>query len=962
MTPPILTPAVKVQTEEKIKGMGLKFKPYFHTSGSPHPFDDIAWEMRDCIIKNVEGEAVYEQHNVETPKFWSQNAINIVASKYFFGRLDKNEREISVKQLVDRVARTITDWGKVDGYFASPEDAEIFYNELTFLLVNQYGVFNSPVWFNCGVHRYSQGTGGTHYFWDKEKNQAGPTLDGYTHPQCSACFINSIEDSMSSILDLAKIEGMLFKGGSGAGCNLSPLRSSEEALGGGGIASGPVTFMKGFDAFAGVIKSGGTTRRAAKMVILNADHPDIKDFIWCKVKEERKAHVLIDHGYDGSLDGEIYTNIFFQNANNSVRVTDDFMRNYQANEKWQTRAIKTGQVVEEMSARDLMREISSAAWECGDPGMQFDTTINNWHTCLNVERIHASNPCSEYMFLNDTACNLASINLMKFRTGVGTFNTEAYRQAVRIFITAMEIIVDNASYPTQKIAERSHIYRTLGLGYANLGSLLMSYGLPYDSDEGRAYSGALTAILTGEAYTQSARISRQVGAFPDFDRNRTSMLRVMRQHQLAVENIVQKYLPAGLFETARDVWSQAILGGEKFGYRNAQTTVLAPTGTIAFMMDCSTTGIEPGIALVSYKKLVGGGYMKLVNEDVPMALSALGYTDSEREEIEKYLEEHDTIEGAPGLKENHLAVFDCAFKPKNGQRTIEPMGHVRMMASAQPFISGAISKTVNLPEDATVEDIDGVYLESWKLGLKAIAIYRDGCKRSQPLNTGKEGKKEENSEVIYPPVVPRPHRIKPADERSSITHKFEVGGHEGYVTVGLYEDGTPCEVFINMSRQGSTLGGIMDAFAISISMNLQYGVPLEVLVSKFAHSRFEPAGFTKNRQIPIAKSIIDYIFRWLALKFLDREALSQVTQIIDEAAYESKRAYNFNHRPSINETPVPEVEATDNFAGATENKSDHLTTFQNSLDAPVCSTCGNLMVRNAACYKCLECGSTSGCS
>ena len=968
-----LPTVIQLDTENNTMSSGLRFKPYFHISGSPHPYDDIDWGKRDCLISNMAGEAVFEQKNVEVPKFWSQNAINIVASKYFFGRADKNEKETSVKQLVDRVARTISDWGVADGYFASGEDAENFYNDLTYLLVNQYGVFNSPVWFNCGVDRYTKGNGKGRNYWNKEAGEVQLATDGYSHPQCSACFINSVRDDIESILELNKTEGMLFKYGSGAGVNLSALRSSKEALSGGGVASGPVTFMKGFDAFAGVIKSGGTTRRAAKMVILNIDHPDIKDFIWCKVKEERKAHVLIDHGYDGALDGEIYTNIFFQNANNSVRVPDEFMQAVLGDGDWCTNSVHDKTVVETFKARELIKEISEAAWECGDPGLQFDTTINNWHTCLEVERIYASNPCSEYMFLNDTACNLASLNLMKFRSGVGGFNISAFRQAVRLLITAQEILVDNASYPTAEIARRSHIYRTLGLGYANLGALLMSYGLPYDSAEGRAYAGAITAIMTGEAYRQSAIMAKCLGAFPDYENNKHSFSRVMRQHRQAVDNINDALVPATLFEAAGKVWDEAIDFGNRYGYRNAQTTVLAPTGTIGFMMDCATTGVEPGIALVSYKKLVGGGYMKLVNEDVSLALESLSYDEASRAQILEFLEANDTIEGAPGLAAKHWPVFDCAFKPKNGNRSIEPMGHVRMMAAVQPFLSGAISKTVNMPESATVEDISNVYMQGWKMGLKAIAIYRDGCKRSQPLNTGKETKGSatitSDSELIEAPIiVGRPHRIKLPNERSSLTHKFEIAGHEGYVTVGLYDDGSAGEVFIRMSKQGSTLAGIMDAFSISISLNLQYGVPLEVLIWKFSHIRFEPSGYTKNKQIPIAKSIIDYIFRWLALKFLERDKVLEIQQIIDEEAFEIGRAVTFNHRPPSARDEValeaikPRVATSEEQVKPSDQTAAELRTFENSTDAPMCDTCGSMMIRSGACYKCLECGSTSGCS
>ncbi|CUT04459.1 vitamin B12-dependent ribonucleotide reductase, partial [Candidatus Chrysopegis kryptomonas] len=751
-----ITQSDKLIADKSLK-RGLKFRRFFTKPGI-HPFDEIIWERRNAVITNEKGEVVFEQKDVEVPASWSMLATNIVVSKYFHGQIGTPEREYSVKQLIERVARTITNWGIKDGYFASDEDAEIFYNELVYLLVNQYGSFNSPVWFNVGVEE---------------------------RPQASACFINSVQDTMESILELAKTEGMLFKYGSGTGTNFSTLRSSKEKLSGGGVASGPVSFMRGFDAFAGVIKSGGKTRRAAKMVILNVDHPDIIDFIKSKAEEEKKAHILIKAGYDPGFNvpGGAYDSVQFQNANHSVRVTDEFMRAVLEDREWHTRYVTTGEICDTYRARDIMRMIAEAAWLCGDPGMQFDTTINSWHTCPNTGRINASNPCSEFMFLDDTACNLASLNLMKFRNEDGTFNTEAFRHAVDVFITAQEIIVDNASYPTKAIERNSHDYRPLGLGYANLGALLMSLGLPYDSDEARAYAGAITAIMTGEAYRQSALIAKEIGPFRGFELNREPMLGVIRKHMSYVDKIDKSLIPEELFEEAKKVWKEAYDLGQKYGYRNSQVTVLAPTGTIGFMMDCDTTGIEPDIALVKYKKLVGGGFLKIVNNTVPLALKKLGYNEKQIKEIVDYIDKNDTIEGAPHLKPEHLPVFDCAFKPAKGKRFIHYMGHVKMMAAVQPFISGAISKTVNMPNDVTIDDVMQLYIDAWKMGLKAIAIYRDGSKGTQPLSTSIEDKKEETKKVEFKPV-----RRRLPDERKSITHKFSVAGHEGYITVGMYPD------------------------------------------------------------------------------------------------------------------------------------------------------------------------------
>jgi len=931
---------------------GLKFTPHFGKR-DVHPFDEIEWELRDASITNEKGEVIFEQKKVEMPKDFSQLAINVTVSKYFKGTMGTPERETSLRQVVGRVADTITGWGKKDGIFASDDDATVFRHELTALLVRQYMAFNSPVWFNVGVEE---------------------------HPQCSACFINSVEDTMESILDLAKTEGMLFKYGSGAGSNLSPLRSSYEGMTHGGQASGPVSFMKGFDAFAGVIKSGGKTRRAAKMVILNVDHPDIVDFIECKTREERKAKALIKAGYDPSFNGEAYSSIFFQNANHSVRVTHDFMKSVMNDAEFSTRRVTDhSAVVQTYRARDIMKRIAENAWETGDPGLQFDTTINDWHTCPKTDRIHASNPCSEYMFLNDSACNLASLNLMKFRDADGAFKIDDFRAAVRTTITAMEIIVDNASYPTKKIEKNSHEYRPLGLGYANLGALLMSLGLPYDSAEGRAHSAAITALMHGEAYRTSAEIAGITGPFAGYKKNARPFMRVIRKHANAVEMIDATRLPADFLRQVEEVYDEMIHLGERHGFRNSQVTVLAPTGTIAFLMDCDTTGIEPDIALVKYKKLVGGGMLKIANTTVPLALSRLGYDSKTAKAIVDYIVEEDTIEGAPGLKPEHLPVFDCAFKPFKGDRSIHYMGHIRMMGAVQPFLSGAISKTVNMPNSATIDDIQQAYIEAWQLGLKAIAIYRDGCKASQPLNTKADDAKEET--VVAKSEKKRVLRRKLPDERTSITHKFSVGGHEGYITVGCYEDGKPGEIFITMAKEGSSISGLMDSFATAISIALQYGVPLNVLVRKFIHTRFEPSGFTNNRHIPIAHSVMDYLFRWLALKFLppeehglstqDHEA--DILQVEDEAAAPQLGNGNGKEHGKVQgnghtvEKPEDAYSAmimreADKLIRQVRDESNEQFVAVNQSDAPPCSSCGSIMVRNGSCYKCLNCGTTSGCS
>ncbi len=931
------TPAVWRRTQRRASDAGLSFERR-HTREGVHPFDEITWERRDAVISSSDGGTVFEQRGVEFPEAWSQTATAVVSSKYFRGPLGSDKRERSVRQLITRVASGVTGWGRDAGYFEDEQAEQIFEAELTWLLVNQHLAFNSPVWFNLGVE-------------DK--------------PQCSACFINSVDDTMDSILKLAHTEGMLFKGGSGTGSNLSRLRGSKEKLAGGGEASGPVSFMRGFDAFAGVIKSGGKTRRAAKMVILDVEHPDIIEFVNCKAEEEKKAWALIDSGYDGSFNGEAYNSVFFQNSNNSVRASDEFMQAVRDDEQWCTKARKSGETVETLRAREVMDAIADAAWLCGDPGMQFDTTINAWHTCSGSGRINASNPCSEYMFLDDSACNLASLNLMKFVRDDGELDADKFRHAVDIAITAQEIIVDFASYPTDRIADNSHAYRPLGLGYANLGALLMSRGLAYDSDEGRDYAATVTALMHGEAYLQSARIAGQIGTFPRYDDNREPMLDVIRKHRGALGGIGSENVPLELLGAARRAWDECLETGEKWGYRNAQVTVLAPTGTIAFMMDCDTTGIEPDIALVKYKKLVGGGMLKIVNRSVPSALTRLGYDEAQVAEITAFIDDNDTIEGAPHLRREHLPVFDCAFKPRGGERSIHYLGHLRMMAAVQPFLSGAISKTVNLPHDATSKDIADTYMAAWELGVKAVAIYRDGCKRTQPLSTSERetpraGKAQpevverivEKIKVVEK-IVEKPVRRHLPDTRMAITHKFEIAGHSGYVTVGLYENRQPGELFIVMAKEGSTVAGLLDSFATSTSLALQYGVPLQVLVGKFVHTRYEPSGFTSNPDIRIAKSITDYIFRWLALQFLDKgEASAPATEHAEQWRRDKLSAPQEMARPT---EPVKVEQVIATAAQAEQN-----ATWQPDLDSPPCHACGSLMVRNGACHKCLNCGATSG--
>jgi ribonucleoside-diphosphate reductase alpha chain len=1090
---------------------GLTFSRRFSKAGVS-PYDEVQWERRTASITDQKGNTIFEQKDVEVPVDWSMTATNIVASKYLHGQMGTPERETGVQQLVSRVAETIRDWGTKGGYFATAADAGIFYDELVHMLITQKVAFNSPVWFNVGCDRLEPDADGQNWHWDPSTGGVQYSGSGYKNPQCSACFINSVDDSLDSILTLAKTEGMLFKWGSGTGTNLSSIRGSKEQLSGGGQASGPLSFMRGFDAFAGVIKSGGKTRRAAKMVILNVDHPDIMDFIDCKAKEEAKAFALIKAGYDGSgPDSEAYSSIFFQNANNSVRVSDEFMRAYENDGDFTTYTVNGHEPVETLKARDIMRKIAEATWLCGDPGMQFDTTINRWHTSKNTARINASNPCSEYMFLDNSACNLASFNLMKYATPSGGFDMAAYRHSISIIITAMDILVDNSGYPTEAISKNSHDYRPLGLGYANLGALLMAMGLPYDSAAGRDMAGALTAITCGQAYLQSAilaatcppiasatpltaSVERPGGACPGFYINREPFLDVIRMHRAEV-NKIGKSRQSGepfnvpqldaLIDSSRECWDMALVYGERHGYRNAQTTVLAPTGTIGFMMDCDTTGIEPDLALVKYKKLVGGGMIKIVNNTVPEALFKLGYDNDQVNAIVSYIDATGTIEGAPGIKPEHLPVFDCSFKPAKGTRSIQYMGHIKMMAAAQPFLSGAISKTVNLPHEATVEDVAEAYAESWRQGIKAVAIYRDGSKGTQPLNTSMDAKREpsaldaagsrilahlalnqpaavadvntlearigEKVEVTAKQVIaaaaafqialdeiakaaavplltpsvplgvtpdhandeaqdlnapPRAVRHRLPDERASVTHKFSIAGHEGYITVGLYPTGQPGEIFIKMAKEGSTVSGLMDAFATSISLALQHGVPLKVLCEKFAHTRFEPSGWTGNEQIGYAKSLMDYIFRWLHLRFLsgtqltlfagltaqvpqlpaspsllsdvepDEEAIasqSHLARLAEEVARRLNRVSGQTGAPAGGGGIAPEIRASSATAESPTHGPDlqdrgiyHAADAMRELydmgDAPSCSTCGAIMVRNGSCYRCMSCGSTSGCS
>jgi ribonucleoside-diphosphate reductase alpha chain len=1091
---------------------GLTFTRRFSTEGVS-PYDEIQWEHRTAAITDTKGNTIFEQKDVEVPADWSMTATNIVASKYLHGRLGAPERETGVRQLVGRVAETVRDWGITSGYFATPVDAAVFHDELAHMLLTQKAAFNSPVWFNVGCDRLEPEAEGQNWHWDPMTGGVRYSATGYKNPQCSACFINSVEDSMEGIMDLARTEAMLFKYGSGTGTNFSSLRSSREPVTGGGTASGPLSFMRGLDAFAGVIKSGGKTRRAAKMAILDADHPDIVEFIECKASEEAKAFTLIRAGYDGSgPDSEAYSSIFYQNANNSVRVSDEFMRAYEADGDFTTFTVKAHQPVDTYKAREIMQKIAKCTWECGDPGMQFDDTINKWHTSKNTARINASNPCSEYMFLDNSACNLASLNLMRFVSPAGAFDVAAYRHAISVVITAMEILVDNSGYPTEAIARNSHDYRPLGLGYANLGALLMSLGLPYDSEAGRDLAAAMTAIMCGQSYLQSAIVAAQCppvasatpltasvehqgGACPGFYVNREPFLDVIRMHRAEVNNIGKSRTSGepfmvpqmeALLESSRECWDIALLYGERYGYRNSQVTVLAPTGTIGFMMDCDTTGIEPDLALVKYKKLVGGGMIKIVNNTVPAALFKLGYSNDDVNAIVSYIDATGTIEGAPGIKPEHLAVFDCSFKPAKGTRSIHYMGHIKMMAAAQPFLSGAISKTVNLPHEATVEEVAEAYAESWRQGIKAVAIYRDGSKGTQPLNTSMDAKKEpspldavgsrvlghlsasqpaaesdlkmleahgsdkleisakqllaaaqafqmaieEIATAAAVPVLtatplvdlemgagetakneqdlkapPRAVRHRLQAERASITHKFSIAGHEGYITVGLYPNGQPGEIFIRMAKEGSTVSGLMDAFATSVSLALQHGVPLKVLCEKFAHTRFEPSGWTGNEQIGYAKSLMDYMFRWLNLRFLSGEqltlfaglapkapALPASPSLLEESDVEEELAASSgDHLAHLAEEVAkrlsqmsghsgmagggiaPEAQPHQTAAASPTHvpslqdrglyhAADAMRDMYDMGDAPSCNVCGAIMVRNGSCYRCMSCGSTSGCS
>jgi ribonucleoside-diphosphate reductase alpha chain len=1007
------TESTAVPTPKK-KPSGLSFCRFF-TKPGVSPYNEVEWDRRLAQITDAQGNVIFEQKDVEVPKDWSMTATNIVASKYLHGKIGTPQRETGVRQLVARVAETIRDWGMAQGYFRTPEDGATFHDELVHILVRQYAAFNSPVWFNVGCDRIEPSSDGRSWHWNPQTQQVEFGVTGYSKPQCSACFINSVKDSLDSILTLAKTEGMLFKWGSGTGTNLSPLRGSTETLSGGGTASGPLSFMKGFDAFAGVIKSGGKTRRAAKMVILNVDHPDIIEFIECKQKEEAKAHALVAMGYDGSHpDSDAYSSIFFQNANNSVRVNDDFMYAVVRDVDFSTKTVTDGSVVKTYKAKDLLHKISEATWHCGDPGMQYDTTVNRWHTSKNTARINASNPCSEYMFLDDSACNLASLNLLKFAPN-GTFDVEAYRHAVDVLITAQEILVDNAGYPTEQIMRNSHDYRPLGLGYANLGALLMAGGLPYDSDAGRDYASCVTAIMCGEAYLQSSRIAEHCdplvpateavkknlsetnlgasvahgasaasavqpgrspadsampgGACPGWYINREPFLDVIRMHRASVNGINKANVPASIYEASKQCWDEALAHGEKHGYRNSQLTVLAPTGTIGFMMDCDTTGIEPDLALIKYKKLVGGGMIKIVNNTVPTALFKLGYSHDQADAIVSYIDATGTIEGAPHIKDEHLAVFDCSFKPAKGTRSIAYMGHLRMMAAAQPFISGAISKTVNLPENASIEDIMEAYLQAWKLGLKAVAIYRDGCKKSQPLSaagTKTANSTKDDARIAAAPHVdqedmnapPRAVRHRLQEERASITHKFKIGDHEGYITVGLYPNGEPGELFITMAKEGSTVSGLMDSFALTTSIALQHGVPLRLLCEKFAHTRFEPSGWSGNPDIGYAKSIMDYIFRWLQLRFLTGQQQMLFDNLRLRPAGGTAEGVGSQEASS---SASPEAGSRKPATGSV-HAADALSSLVDLGDAPTCSFCGSIMTRNGSCYRCMSCGSTSGCS
>ncbi len=941
--------------EETTPGRALSIERRF-TSPGTHPFDTVEWELRDARIGHGDRVA-FEQRGVEFPKSWSQNATNIVTQKYFRGQLDSPAREHSVKQMIGRVSGTIASWGRERGYFATEEDGDAFEAELTHILLRQLAAFNSPVWFNVGF----------------EEN-----------PQCSACFILSVDDTMESILDWNTKEGMIFRGGSGSGINLSNIRGSQEPLAKGGTASGPVSFMRGADSWAGTIKSGGKTRRAAKMVVLDVDHPDIREFIWCKAKEEDKAQALRDAGFDMSIDGEGFKSIQYQNANNSVRVTDEFMQAVAEDREWHLTSRVTGEPVgEPVPARELMREIAEAAWRCADPGVQYDTTINRWHTSPRSGRINASNPCSEYMHVDNSACNLASLNLMKFRRPDGTLDVESFEHAVDVMLLAQEIVVGPSSYPTEEIGVNARAFRQLGLGYANLGAYLMADGMPYDSEEGRGTAAAITALMTGRAYRRSAEVAGALGPYERYAENREEHNAVMRMHRDATHAIADETCADHeLLAAARRSWVQAVELGERLGYRNAQATVLAPTGTISFLMDCDTTGVEPDFSLVKFKELVGGGQMTIVNRTVPPALQRLGYSEQQVEQIEAYLSEHGTIVGAPGLKEEHLPVFDVAV----GERAISHMGHLKMMGAVQPFISGAISKTVNLPQSATVEDIQDAYTEAWKLGIKALAIYRDGSKTAQALRTDAQQDAPAKADVDVDAVVEKavakalaeagPRRKRMPRERQSITHKFSIGGHEGYITAGMYEDGSIGEIFLtDIGKEGSTLRGMMNSFATAISIALQYGVPLETLVQKFCYMRFDPEGITTNPEIPFAKSMPDYIMRWLASRFLDADVQEELGILTPEVRAR-KAAQEAAQSMIASDTAGPSAPSGEGNGGASAEgnggASAPAASFTDTppvvparlqgLDlGPACSQCGGMMQRTGSCYTCSSCGNNTGC-
>jgi ribonucleoside-diphosphate reductase alpha chain len=995
---------------------GLRMEHFFSTPGI-HPFEQLEWETRSAKISGDSGQVVFEQDNIEVPASWSQLAVKVVASKYFYGDIESGQREHSVKQLVHRVCKTIADRGRKDGYFATNEDAETFYNELTWLCVNQYGSFNSPVWFNVGLFDVYGIAGSSHNFhWDPQHKGAVACENSYEYPQASACFIQSVKDSMEDIMRLAASEAMLFKHGSGTGTDLSTLRSSKEKLSGGGKPSGPLSFMRVYDQIAAVIKSGGKTRRAAKMQSLKVSHPDIEEFITCKAEEEKKAWALIEAGYDGEYNQEAYSSVMFQNSNLSVRVTDEFMQAVEKDAEWATYAVTTGEKVQEHSARKLMELIAEGTRICGDPGLQYHSTINRWHTCPNSGPINSSNPCSEYMFLDDSACNLASLNLMKFRREDGSFDVAGFKNAVRLFIIAQEILVDNGSYPDKPVTVNSHLFRPLGLGYANLGSLAMSLALPYDSDQARALAAAVSAIMTGAAYTASAEIASVKGPFKEFRKNADAMLKVINMHRQHVLNIPEPHCPDYIRNAARDAWDQAFDAGSKVGFRNAQVTVLAPTGTIGFMMDCDTTGVEPDIALVKYKLLAGGGMLKLVNKTVSMALDRLGYSAEDIKSICDYIDKSETIEGAEKLNPGHLSIFDCAFKPRNGKRHIHYIAHLKMMAAVQPFISGAISKTINMPKESTAEEIAAAYMEGWKLGLKAVAIYRDGSKKLQPVSTQKH---KETKAAAEGPTQSRPFRHRLPDTRQSITHKFSVAGHEGYLTVGVYEDGQPGELFITMAKEGSTVGGLMDVIGTCTSMALQYGVPLITLVDKFRHARFEPSGMTSNRDIPFAKSLIDYIFCWLGCQFIPgyaeqnipnrtaavpgakeskntttarqlvektKDLAQKIAEVkttvkVKEKAIRAEEESLVSKQMTIQSLPAPKSRFASianrigalvssvvaDEAGSLQSDAAVMQQFSSQFehfsdDAPACDICGAITVRNGTCYKCYNCGNSMGCS